>query len=97
MTRKKNQSTETDSVMTEIKKLADKDIKTAIKNVLHLLQNIEKNMNMLRRKMRSFQVGEHVEVLRRVAHLERRGSSMPIPILALCISFSWLFLNYILS
>lgn len=44
-----NQSIERNPVMTEIIKLAGKDIKTAVKNVLHMFKNIQKNMNMLKR------------------------------------------------
>ena len=32
--------------------LADEDIKTTIKNMLHILKNIEENMNIMKRNKR---------------------------------------------
>lgn len=44
---KEKKSTETDSEMTEIIKLAYKDIKTAIINILHLMRKLQERLNML--------------------------------------------------
>lgn len=83
--------------MTEIKKLTDKNIKITMKNVLHTFKNMEKNMNMLRRKMGSSQVGEHMEIWRKAAHLERSWKLPALsPHFSLCVSSSSLLLNYLL-
>ena len=37
---------------TEMTELADQDVKTAIMNTLHILKNIEKNMNIMERNRR---------------------------------------------
>lgn len=38
----KNQSTQTDSEMTEIMKLLDKDLKTVIVNMFHMFKDVKK-------------------------------------------------------
>ena len=44
-----SQSTETDPEMTWIIRLIDKDIKRAIRNMLHMIKKIGESMNMTRR------------------------------------------------
>lgn len=50
----KNQSTETDSEMTEIMELVDKDLKTTIIIMLHMFKDVKKNMNTVKREMEDF-------------------------------------------
>lgn len=47
---KKNQSTEADTEIPERIKLPDRHVKITVKNTLQMLEKIEKNMNMMRKK-----------------------------------------------
>lgn len=47
---KNNQSVETDTEITEVTKLADRDVKTTVINTFQKLKMPEENMNMMRRQ-----------------------------------------------
>lgn len=48
---KKNQAIETDPEIVEMMKLADKDLTTAIINIVHIFREAEKHTNRMKRKM----------------------------------------------